>query len=751
MKTRTLFAPIAAAGLCLVGATAGAAEQTWRVDGGSVTLSLFRQVIQGCQLNVVDLRQTATPRSDMEEAVGFTISNSSNLEFTALGGSYRGWQNGFVRANGGFTLKGANGTISAQDFMVSYRDSGSHNNLFMVTGKDANAPASFDIKSIKVMFDRKEKGMVFGYADLVINAHGAKQLGRPDLNGVMVGMVTVTGNPRFVGGDPNDPMFENTTPRPTGLDGTPLNGDIQLFELYDCESYGRIGTYPNGTSGFGIATTSCNVSTITGDNANWYQRMDERHPTIAMNMYRVRTVAGAGTRLEQIGKGWVKHGFLSLNSNQCGQCQTPPGGGTQLGVRCSDTYGSSLNASRNWLGPRNEVNPFTGRWECTASYFANYQNDCVNRFTTTGLSAVDHRLQVKDQDLLTANSQYFYEGYYVSENDADRYNSIGWRRSTPTWSGSQTKFNFVDNTALVHGPFAETWGQITPAPKMQPEAEGDILVGVEVTDLGSGTWHYEYIAYNHTSQRETRTFSVPIPTGAAITNVEFRDSDFDAGNEWTSSIANGVITWRTVTYAEDPEANSLKWGTLYNFRFDANVPPQDGMVGKVLFRPGTLQSLAAMSRVPQSGQSMPTMMNIERGLLLLGNENDLLFSDDSHLQVRPGPVFSTAQAPVSVVLEGTSPLANPATMTFRYEGHTTSGNIERKVEAYNFTNNQWVAVNTATSAIADEAVAINIANAGQFVQAVTNKVRVRMGFKATGPTFVYPWTARVDRAVWDIQ
>jgi hypothetical protein len=90
-------------------------------------------------------------------------------------------------------------------------------------------------------------------------------------------------------------------------------------------------------------------------------------------------------------------------------------------------------------------------------------------------------------------------------------------------------------------------------------------------------------------------------------------------------------------------------------------------------------------------------------------------------------------------------------MTFRYEGHSSTGNIERKVEAYNFTNNQWVAVNTATSALADEAIAINVANASQFVEAGTNKVRVRMGFKATGPTFTYPWTIRVDRAVWDIQ
>lgn len=752
MKSRALFAPIAAAGLCFA-AAAGAAEQTWRVRDGVVTVSLFRQIIQGCNLNLVDVNQTGTPREDMEEAVGFSISKGSNLEFTVLGGTYRGWNGGHVATQGGFTLKSAKSSLSLQNFMIVQRENGTPHNLYVVAGKDPNAPAAFDMIAIKVMFDRKDKSLVFGYADLVLNANGARALGRPDLANQVLGMITFTGSAGFVAGDPNDPETQPAA-RPSGLDGTPLNGDIQLFELYACQSHGREGAFPNGISGLGMATTSCNVSTITGDNVNWYSpfngsTMDERHPVIAMNMYRVRTIAGAGTRIDHIGVGWVKHGFLSLNSNQCGQCQDP-GGGHLLGVRCSDTYGSSLNASRSWLGPRDEVNAFTGRWECTGSYFANYQNDCVERFSTGGLNNIDHRLQVRDQDLLTPNSQFFYEAYYVSENDRDRYNSAGWRRATPAWSATQSRFIFTDNTTLANGVFVDTWGQMQPAPRSQPEDDGEILVAVEVTDLGNGTWHYEYGVYNHTSHRQVRTFSVPIPNGANITNIEFNDPDFNATNDWTPVVANGSVMWSTDTYAADPNANALEWSSLYSFRFDANVPPQNGTVGQVKFRPGTLQSLATASRVPASGQVMPTL-NIERGLLMAGGVNDLLFSDDSRLQLRPAPVFSTGQNPVSLVLEGTSPLANPASMTFRYEGHATAGAVQRTVEAFNFSTGQWVSVDTGASTTVDSSVAINIANAPAFVQDGTNKVRVRIGFKAIGPVFSYPWTARVDRAVWDIQ
>ena len=756
MKTRAILAPLAVAGLCVSAGLASAAEQTWRVSDGVVSVSLFRQIIQDSSLELIDLNQTGKPRNDMEEAVGFSASKASDLEFTVLGGSYHGWTGGAVRVQGGFSLRSAKGLLNIQDFSIVPRDNGTPHNLFIVPSGSVDSEALFDLGSIKVNFDKERKSVLFGYADLILSHYGARRLGRPDLANQILGMVTFSGSAVFAGGDPNDPVDKNPVARPTGLDGVPLNGDIQLFELYSCSSFGRLGAYPAGISGLGMATTSCNVSTIANDSVNWYSPfpfsgpMDERHPVISMNMYRLQTVTGAGSRLEHIGVGWVKHGFTSLNSSQCASCSNPGGNGNYLFIRCSDTYGASLNASRNWLGPRNEINALTGRWECTGSYFANYQNDCVERFSTGGLNDIDHRLQVRDQDLLTANSQFFYEAYYVSENDADRYNSAGWRRTTPTWSVQNNRWNFADNTNLANGVLIDTWGQMQPAPRSQPQDEGDILVAVEVTDLGNGTWHYEYAMYNHTSDRQVRTFSVPLAAGANVTNIGFHDPDFDANNDWRSEVANGAITWSTDTFAVNPDANALEWSSLYNFRFDANVPPENGTVGQVMFKPGVAQSLATASRVPTSGQVMPTL-NIERGILMAGNVNDLLFSDDSRLQLRPGPVFSTAQNPISMVLEGTSPLANPASMTFRYEGQATATAIQRTVEAYNFSTGQWVVVNTGASTTDDSATAINIANAGAFVEDGTNKVRVRLGFKATGPVFSYPWTARVDRAVWDIQ
>ena len=742
--TRIAYVPVFVAGLALAAAGASAAEQVWRVQDGTVSLSLFRQVIRGCQLDLVNLNQTAAPRGDMEEAVGFAISKSTDLDFVALGGRYRHWKGGGVTVNGGFDLKGAKGALSVQNFTVAFRETGTHDNLFMTSN---NGSAYFDLSHVKVIFDRSEQTILFGYADLIINARGAQKLGRPDLAGQVIGMATVGARAKFVEGDPRDPI-----PPANGEDGNGgVNGDVMLFNLSDCASYGRVGTFPNGISGLGVGTTSCNVSNISGDNINWFAQMDERHPTIAQNFYRIREITGAGTRLEQIGVGWVKHGFLSTNSNGCGQCVDPPLGGNQLGIHCSDTYGSSLNASRAWLGPRNEVNAFTGRWECTGSYFSGYQNDCVERFNTNGLNAVDHRLQVRDQELLTPNSQYFYEAYYVSENDVDRYNNAAWRPCAPAWSAGQGRFNFPPTASQTQGVLIDHWGQIQPAPRAMPNTEGDVLVGVEVTDLGGGNFHYEYAVYNHNSNRETRTFSVPLPAGANVTNIGFHDIDQDPANDWTPSVANGAITWSTETYAEDPNSNSLKWYTIYNFRFDANVPPADGQVGMALFRPGTLQTVAAVSRVPRTGRVEPMSMNVGPGTILSGDLADIMFSDDSRLQLRPSAVFSSQTPPIRLQLGGTSPTATPTSMTFRLETQSTSATLGKTVEAFNFSTNQWVLVHTSGTTTNDSSVDITIPNPAQYVQVGSKAVRLRVNFKPTGPMFTNPYTARIDQAVWIIQ
>lgn len=743
MTTRNSLAMFGAAALMLAAAAAGA-EQVWQIKGGVTSVSFLNSLLHDLGLGA-KISSTAPAQGDMEEAKGFTIQSASTLSYTVREGKFQGWNSGRVVTSGGIELTSANGSLRLKDFSVVFKNNGTNNNLFVHAGPSGSGGAMFEMSHIKVNFDRSSRSIIAGYADLTLTAEAAAKLGRPDLTGQLVGMLTVAGTAEFIKGDKNDPE-PKPIDRGIGLDGGDVpNGDVMLWDVSGLASFGRVGSYPNGISGLGMSTTSCNVSTVTNDNVNWFQQMDERHPVICQNMYRMQTVNGS-TRFEQIGVGWVKHGFLSTNSNGCGTCQNP-GSGNYLGVRCSDTYGASLNASRNWLGPRNEINPFTGRWTCRGSYFSNYQPDCISRFNTNGLNAVDHRLQVYDQDLVVNPATFFYEAYYVSENDVDRYNNIAWRRCIPTWNGSS--WSFSTQGGQTQGPAINMWGDVKSI--AQPTTDGDVLVNSAATDLGGGVYHYEYAVYCHTLDRQVRQFTVPIPPGANITNIEFKDVDKDNTNNWTVTVGPCAITWQTDTYAQNQNANSLTWGSTFNFRFDANVAPANNSAVLGLFKPGTLQSLSAVVKAPMGGDTQPAQLTIDRGLVLAGGLSDLLCSDDSRFSIRPGVVFSTSEPPVRLILEGTSANNAPNQLQFVVEGYASQANISQTIELYNFNTSQYELVNTSAMPTSEGVTTVTIStNASRFVQSGTGAIRARVAHRAVGPVFSYPWVVNLDQTVWRI-
>ena len=144
-------------------------------------------------------------------------------------------------------------------------------------------------------------------------------------------------------------------------------------------------------------------------------------------------------------------------------------------------------------------------------------------------------------------------------------------------------------------------------------------------------------------------------------------------------------------------------------------------------------------------------MNVGPGTILSGDLADIMFSDDSRLQLRPSAVFSSQTPPIRLQLDGTSPTATPTSMTFRLETQSTSAALGKTVEAFNFSTNQWVLVHTSGTTTNDSSVDITIPNPAQYVQAGSKAVRLRVNFKPTGPMFTNPYTARIDQAVWIIQ
>ena len=74
---------------------------------------------------------------------------------------------------------------------------------------------------------------------------------------------------------------------------------------------------------------------------------------------------------------------------------------------------------------------------------------------------------------------------------------------------------------------------------------------------------------------------------------DFSDAD------WRATDGGVVLTWATEDFATNESANAIRWGTLYNFRFDCDVPPESGQVQLGIFKPGTpaFVSVAAMTPI----------------------------------------------------------------------------------------------------------------------------------------------------------
>lgn len=731
MTIRFCVGAIAVAALGLGVSTANASE-TWRVTGGSTTFELATGLLKDIGFEVGLSRTTAKPRFDMPSGYGFSLGKDSTLMFAIDSHRFVQFQSGRLTHNGSLSFKNGKKTAPLSGFTIQPKGQLAQMGLNVQTGK--GQPVSLDINYAKVFWDAEKKQLMIGYADLVITPEWARSMGRPDLAGQLIGQATVLADAAWSGGDRPQPF--KGWGDPGGEPDVPV--DVSIVELYGITSYGHSGTYPNGMNGFSMATTSCNPGDV---NIPWYAPMDERHPVIAMHMYRVKN-----GRFEQIGQSWLKHGFFALNNNQCGSCNNP-GTGSLLGRNCSDTYSAGNNASQFYLGGRDEVNPFTGQWTCSGSWFSNYVADCSRRNNGSGLAAIDHRLQVLDADLGNPNSTYYYEAYYITKEDTNKYNNIASRTiSSMNWTGSQWTFS-TSSEPIRSGPAITRWGDMNAI--ATPRDEGDAILAVDTTDLGNGRTRFEYALYVHDIDRQIREFSIPVGDSIVVTNIGFRDIDQDGGNNWAINRSSGKITWSTGTVGQTG-ANPLKYGTVFNFWFEATSPALDSAGGIGLFKSGSLPGLSVATKGPIP-TSPPMSMTIRSGNLTGGSLADVLTSNNQYATFLVNTASETIYEPIAVDFESVAPVANPSQLHFVIEAGVDFSVINRRIYLFDFVAAQWVLMDDRVATLGDSSAKVSVtSNASRFVQAGTLKVLARTGWELTSADSTQPWHARIDYVAWQI-
>lgn len=365
--------------------------------------------------------------------------------------------------------------------------------------------------------------------------------------------------------------------------------DVITGDLYEISYF---GFNASGIGAFALGTIACNI----GDAGVEWVGTTNRHPVIAQNMYRLRA-----NRFEQVGMSWLKHSFFAESGGLCspvGSCIPDPQGLT-LGPHCADAYTAVLNGSPGILGPRSQVNAHTG--EFPYPFIAVPPQIMVGR-----------RLQVHRDDFdpsMNAGAVYFVEGQYVTPDDAAAEqddNNASYRRMQITGTIFFPVFTF-DGETVREEPAIRAWKQNDPSvveTDVRVPGEGLFILAARAADLGNGTWEYEYAMHNLNSDRSARSFALPVDPDASVTQIGFHDVNYHSGEpfdgtDWPGSAAAGVISWSTLTYAENENANALRWGSLYNFRFVADRPPVASKVRIDLFKPGALSAVTADTIGPQ--------------------------------------------------------------------------------------------------------------------------------------------------------
>lgn len=376
--------------------------------------------------------------------------------------------------------------------------------------------------------------------------------------------------------------------------GTTLAGpDIICSDITAGQTYGAVGDY----QAYSFGDTTCNI----GDAAFTYNANTPDHPVFTSSLYRIHE-----GRFEQIGMSFVSHTFFPLQGNACGLGCTPGALG-MLGAGCSDSIGAGLAGGQSNMGPRIEIDPW-------ASDFP-YPFSTINQ---TG-NPIYKRLKARIADLSETSALYFVERQYMSneEQPEARNNNSSYRRVsfTPATNSPQ-----LQGTTFAQRPAIYAWqdhgmGADMPDPDVMISSvnlpdDGLVHIGSRATDLGDGTWRYDYAVQNQNAARGVNALRIPIGFNRNVEDASFHDVEYldevdnqIEGTDWGLSIVSGFARWELGDdFGSNPFANAIRWGTTYSFSFVSQHAPTNKVVELGVFDDDGIDTVLASVVAPISGE-----------------------------------------------------------------------------------------------------------------------------------------------------
>jgi hypothetical protein len=473
----------------------------------------------------------------------------------------------------------------------------------------------FNVEGHEAAYDPARRALTVRSGRVLISEELAAEMGRPSEAGAVVGTISIDATMRpievseIVDGEIRAEVLPGVDADQGGVPGP----DVIVGELIGLAQFGA----SSGTQvGLAVGTDSCNAGVV---NLNWFALPSNDHPVIPQNLYRMSGGATNDERFEHIGQSNVKHAFTALQQNVCNFGCSASGTGTLLGAGCSDPYSAGLNSGPN-LGSRAWINPFTGFYPRGDS--ATPPNVHGAAHTHLGPS---HRILTEIADLNTSLNQgatYYAEAQYVTPHEyawcqthpgeCNMNNNASYRRYNVSGTASPFTFVAAGPTVRMQPAIAAWTGATVVEARPVPASDGAAFIGYKVTNPSPGVWHYEYAIYNQNLDRAIQSFAIPKRVGVTLSNVGFHAppqhpgwaADGTVGNTGYSSLpwaqveSGGQVSWSSETIAQNTNANAVRWGTLYNIRFDSNRPPVSSVATIGFFKTGA--PMAVVVQAPAS-------------------------------------------------------------------------------------------------------------------------------------------------------
>jgi hypothetical protein len=566
------------------------------VENGSVTLNLDLNRLNGISSTTQNLQQ-----------LRFAVAANSFFPVLIFNDLFRGMEPGSMALvpESNAALPAAL-NVSLNRLAVEKLSSGQG---FDLAVRDSNTGFTyFNLQGLQYDYDAAAQSLAISNGRLLLSKEFANALGRPSDAGSLAGTIAIgaTMQPiqitQVANGQPTSAIMP---PMPNGAGtSTPSvvpGPDVIVGELEDVNQLDAQAV--NGQVGLAIGTDSCN----NGDQPlDWFALPSTDHPIVPQNLYRMSGGADNQERFEQIGQSWVKHTFEALEESVCGTCNTGTcETGTHLCPGCSDPYVSFLNGEQGQIGSRAWINPFTGAFPSNANDHSGHNHD-----------AVSHRILVNTSDLIPAQNPgatYFGEAAYIAPfeytwcqshpDQCNMFNNFSYRPFSV--SGGPTAFNFSPTSSTVRmQPAIQEWvasGATVNEVEPDPGNDGKFFVGYKVTGPNAGVWHYEYAVFNMNLDRAIQSFQVFLGGVVPVTDLGFHappqhpgwphdGTVGDAGyssTPWDVTQDASSVTWSTETFATNQNANAIRWGTLYNFRFDSVGSPVTSTATIGFFKTGS--------------------------------------------------------------------------------------------------------------------------------------------------------------------